>query len=1459
MLDCQRVEIRTLKHSHVASDITNFTSAVCAVVTEMSSFGEPIFETWANTYSGDLYETFTTVNTYSSFWLQTDDYDVNNFVYSNSANILQSNNTVNNTSANWNSVYNSFNVTSAGFLTEVTADVRYVNISGDTMTGGLSSPSLSTNSLYVAGSTINFFDQTGSVIETLKSNDVRDFKSNYTLTNSHSANWDSVYSSFSSQSANNSSVYNTVQSNSSTTWNYQGSDIKSLTSNWENTYSDFSVQSGNNISVYNSFNSNSSNYNSVYNTVNSNSATTWNYQGSDIKSLTSNWQDTYSNFSFQSGDNTSVYNTVQDYSALWIVDNTIDLGVRALTSNWEDTYNTVQSNSSTTWNYQGTDIKSLTSDWEDAYNTVQSNSSLWIIDNSIDIGVRALTSNWENTYATVQSNSATTWNYQGTDLKSLSSNWENTYNTVQINSAAWIIDNSIDLGVRALTGNWQDTYVNFSVQSANNTAVYNTVNSNSALWIGGEGGDAEVNSFVYTNSANILQVDTNVNNNSGNWNYSYNTILTGGIIGGNTSVSGNLSAWTADINYIDFNSTIAAPTYQEGRLFYDNVDHTLSLYVDNPNVTLNIGQELWVLGVNKTGSIIPNATVVYLSGAQGNRPKMWPALADSDLGSADTIGLTTHEVAINQEGYITTEGIVSNVNTSSFVEGQVLYLSPTIPGGITNVKPVAPQHLVKIGYALNATNNGKIFVTIDNGYEIDELHNVKVTNVQNSDILKYNSLSSIWVNGSEYNGSDIKSLTGNWENTYTNFSIQSSNNLSVYNNVYTNSAYWQATTGGGGGGIIYYFNQATLAQSPTTNIPITAHQLGRAGLSAQTIYTSPDISQVSYSLVAGFLTDVLDPNTTVIPAGVWDFNVWGYSNANINNPTVLQAVVYTYDGVNAPVLISTSDDTTLTDSGIFIQHAMSCLIPQTSISLTDRIYVEFRAKASAGLKTVTLAFGDATPSHLHTTLPSVGGTGLVKVVDGVLQSPASLLVDADVASGANISQSKINGLTDIANKTNSTYNTVNSNSATTWNYQGADLKSLSGNWENTYNSVNNNSAFWNSVYNTVNSNSAINWNYQGTDIKSLTSNWQSTYISFQSQSANNALVFTNVNSNSANWNSSYTTVNLNSAITWNYQGTDLKVLSSVWQSASLVTQSQSANNSSVYTNVNGNSANWNSSYTTVNSNSASWLNSGSGDANVNSFVYSQSANILSTITTVQVNSASWGTGGVPQILSFNENNAELTISSGNTVSLSSLSGGGTGGGGSGVSIQGNIAYNRWQFIGSPPISSFNIIGSQSEIEESFRVTVDSVIQDPFNYTVSGNFITFSESPLLSSNIVVVETYVVPDESPLVVHQYQRWFHTGNGSTSAFDISGAFLTDRFAYRVTVDYLLQDPLSYTIDLGQSSLLFSESPPLSSEIVIVEQYHTSLTATVSSFTTPVTASGDFLIVRVNNVDRAIRLWDF
>jgi hypothetical protein len=131
-----------------------------------------------------------------------------------------------------------------------------------------------------------------------------------------------------------------------------------------------------------------------------------------------------------------------------------DTGVRLLTSNWDSTYTTVQNNSSTDWNYQGTDLKNLSSGWvggNSAYTTTNSNSG-----------------NWDSTYTTVQSNSSTTWNYQGSDLKSLSANWQSTYTTLSSNSASYIRANTSDTtpvySIRALT---QTQYDAISIKDPN--------------------------------------------------------------------------------------------------------------------------------------------------------------------------------------------------------------------------------------------------------------------------------------------------------------------------------------------------------------------------------------------------------------------------------------------------------------------------------------------------------------------------------------------------------------------------------------------------------------------------------------------------------------------------------------------------------------------------------------------------------------------------------------------------------------------------------------------------------------------------------------------------------------------------------------------------------------------------------------------------------------------------------
>ena len=218
-----------------------------------------------------------------------------------------------------------------------------------------------------------------------------------------------------------------------------------------------------------------------------------------------------------------------------------------------------------------------------------------------------------------------------------------------------------------------------------------------------------------------------------------------------------------------------------------------------------------------------------------------------------------------------------------------------------------------------------------------------------------------------------------------------------------------ASTGGGGGanGLTYYLRQDVDADAPTTNLPGTPKQLGRTGAVAQTSITSGTLTSGVWTLLGGYVSESLpvDPNITSIPGGLWDLNLWALGTANTNAPTLIRAKVYTYNGTDAPTLLATSGEQII--NAVSAQYSVSVLVPQTTVQLTTRIYVAVEVQASANNHTATLQFGDGTPSHVHTSLPLVGGTGLWKNVAGVLQSPASLLVDADVDAAAAIASTKL--------------------------------------------------------------------------------------------------------------------------------------------------------------------------------------------------------------------------------------------------------------------------------------------------------------------------------------------------------------------------------------------------------------------------------------------------------------------
>lgn len=179
------------------------------------------------------------------------------------------------------------------------------------------------------------------------------------------------------------------------------------------------------------------------------------------------------------------------------------------------------------------------------------------------------------------------------------------------------------------------------------------------------------------------------------------------------------------MDFFDWNTTLSAPVYREGRMYWDADEATIAVYVDATGVSAHFGRERIIKVVNKTGATLSQNKVVYLSGAQGNRPTV--ALADANLiTSHSTVGLIVADIADNAEGYAIVGGLLKGFNTSAFTAGDVLYLSTTA-GDVTKTKPTAPDHTIRIGWALNSTNNGSILVSISLGGETRDLHDVSGT------------------------------------------------------------------------------------------------------------------------------------------------------------------------------------------------------------------------------------------------------------------------------------------------------------------------------------------------------------------------------------------------------------------------------------------------------------------------------------------------------------------------------------------------------------------------------------------------------------------------------------------------------------------------------------------------------------------------------------------------------------
>jgi hypothetical protein len=154
------------------------------------------------------------------------------------------------------------------------------------------------------------------------------------------------------------------------------------------------------------------------------------------------------------------------------------------------------------------------------------------------------------------------------------------------------------------------------------------------------------------------------------------------------------------------------PDYTEGCVYYDTTSGTLALQTSVENVTLQIGQELQIQARNDQGRAILKGQIVYISGSLGNVANVKFAKADV-AATATAIALATKQCAAGDLGFYTAFGIIRNINTSAFAAGDSIYLSPTIEGAMTNVRPTAPDIPVLIGTVIRASvNQGQALINI---------------------------------------------------------------------------------------------------------------------------------------------------------------------------------------------------------------------------------------------------------------------------------------------------------------------------------------------------------------------------------------------------------------------------------------------------------------------------------------------------------------------------------------------------------------------------------------------------------------------------------------------------------------------------------------------------------------------------------------------------------------------------
>lgn len=467
----------------------------------------------------------------------------------------------------------------------------------------------------------------------------------------------------------------------------------------------------------------------------------------------------------------------------------------------------------------------------------------------------------------------------------------------------------------------------------------------------------------------------------------------------------------ANLGYAQFDTTNTTSPTVPGRMAWNATDGTLDLYLKDGDVTLQVGQEHILRIVNKSGATLAEGAAVYVSGAQGQRVKVGLASSTGDTAAQNTIGLVTSSggIANNAEGFVTLRGLVRNVDTQTWVSGDLLWLASTA-GTYTNVEPVAPEHNIRIGWVIKDGPVGSILVDVLALSHLGELNDVLAPSPTDGQVLTFEVSTGLWkpkaISPSQVTGtavitsdsrlSDARTPTAHAsthasagsdaltlaQSQVTGLTTALSAKAPIASPTFTGSVTTPLTTAGyvttTAGGLL-----GSVGSVPQADVSgLTASLAAKAALTAsqtftgtQTLTNTTGITPLVVNAVSGTTVDVAQIQTNgtnrfrVDSAGVGYLNgITAYTNNNINMANGFTQLNIVGIGVNSTAGMATVAPTAATTLGLLIRgYATGGAYAQTADLQQWQKWDGTTATTVAGINNIGQVFTGSTAPLIKST------------------------------------------------------------------------------------------------------------------------------------------------------------------------------------------------------------------------------------------------------------------------------------------------------------------------------------------------------------------------------------------------------------------------------------------------------------------------------------------------------------